>query len=230
VSARRALLLDFDGTTCIGDDPVYEYARLASANLPTAEASRLTATVSAFLNGRIDDGVLAQAMDGYQAVETMGRTLGVGQPDLQAAFLTVRARLNTGEIAVHTPTGLIEFLAEMRAAGVRLVLATNSPAEGLDALLSRLELHDAVDDVIADAGKPAGMAAIVDDVLEAIDAHDEPERLLSVGDIWENDLRIPLERGCRTAYVDRFDRHAGPAHARASGIEDLFAPIREWSR
>jgi len=50
--------------------------------------------------------------------------------------------------SLEVPSGYAELLQELRAGGVRVVLATNSPAEGLDALLHRLDLLPLVDALV----------------------------------------------------------------------------------
>jgi FMN phosphatase YigB (HAD superfamily) len=228
VTARRILLLDFDGTACRGDGPVLEYARLAGRALTDHEADRLLAMLRGFLAGTHRDGLLADAQDGYQAVAALAAHFGVPPETTHAAFLRTRDRLTAGEVPAEVPTGLVDLLDELRPR-VRTVLVTNAPADGLPRLLDRLGLSVVIDEVIADADKPSGLPALLDRLLTDIAAQHEPGRLLSVGDIWANDLRVPLERGCTTAYVDRFERRQGPADVRAPVIEDLYDMIRRWA-
>lgn len=227
----RILLLDLDGTVCRGDNQVHEYARQVGAQLTGDAARELATAVSAFLDSPDDaarTGNLADAQDGYQAVEAIARALGATVDQLHHAFHTIRARLYAGEICAEAPAGLIELLTDLPD-NVRVVLATNAPANGLANLLDRLHVATFLDEVITEVGKPAGLGPVVERLLDQAGAASEPQRLLSVGDIWENDLRVPLARGCQTAYVDRFDRDQGPAHARAVTLEDLYDDIREWA-
>lgn len=228
MTARRIMLLDLDGTACRGDEPVLEYARLVGAALPDRTAARLTAMLHGFLDGTDRDGVLADAQDGYQAVAALAAHLDAPPETTEAAFHGSRSRLAAGELDAEAPTGLVDLLAELRPA-VRVVLVTNAPATGLGAILHRLGLTGLLDEVIADAGKPGSLPPVLDRLLADVAAEHDPWRLLSVGDIWANDLRVPRERGCATAYVDRFDRRQGPADARAPLIEDLYHHIRRWA-
>lgn len=227
----RILLLDLDGTVCRGDEQVHEYARLVGTELTGKAARELSSAVSAFLDSPDDAarcGVLADAQDGYQAVETIGRALGATAGQLHHAFHTTRARLYAGQVCADVPTGLVELLSGLPDSA-RVVLATNAPADGLANLLHRLHVATSLDEVITEVGKPAGLGPVVDRLLAQAAAASVPQRLLSVGDIWENDLRVPLERGCRTAYIDRFGRNQGPAHYRAEVLEDLYDHIRDWA-
>ncbi|HSI91965.1 MAG TPA: hypothetical protein VK925_00615 [Jiangellaceae bacterium] len=228
MAARRIMLLDLDGTACRGDEPVLEYARLVGAALPDRTAARLTAMLHGFLNGTDRDGVLADAQDGYQAVAALAAHLGSPPEMTEAAFHGSRGRLAAGELRVEAPAGLVDLLAELRPT-VRVLLVTNAPATGLEAILNRLDLIGVLDEVIANAGKPAGLPPVLERVLADVGAEHDPWRLLSVGDIWANDLRVPRERGSATAYVDRFDRRQGPADARAPLVEDLYDHIRRWA-
>lgn len=228
MAARRIILLDFDGTACRGDEPVRSYAAEIATTLPDTEADRLTSALDGFLDLTATDGVVADAQDGYQAVATLAAHLDVPPEITRAAFLAVRRRLAEGELLAEVPDGLIELLDELRT-DVTAVLVTNAPTTGMARIVGRLGLDRVVDDVIGDASKPSGLPPLLDRLLGSIDAGHEPHRLMSIGDIWANDLRVPRERGCATAYVDRFDRRQGPADARAPVIEDLYGHVRTWA-
>jgi len=228
VAARRIVLLDFDGTACRGDEPVRHYAAQIAATLPAPDGHRLTAMLAGFLDGTDRDGILAPAQDGYQAVAELAAYFDVPAEITRTAFLSTRQRMATGEIPVEVPDGLVELLDELKP-GTRTVLVTNSPAAGMAEIVGRLGLHGVIDEIVTDAAKPSGLPPLLDRHLHAIDAQQEPRRLLSIGDIWANDLRIPRERGCATAYIDRFDRRQGPADARAAVIEGLYGYVRTWA-
>lgn len=224
---RGVLLLDLDGTACRGDEAVREYARLVDSALPGSDGP-VAAGLDAFLDGTHRDGPVATAQDGYQAVTALADQAGAPPEVTRTAFRTVRAKLAAGDIPVEAPPGLAGLLDELRPA-VRVVLVTNAPTGGLDAIVARLGLGRVVDEVLGDAGKPAGLVRLIDRELRHAGAVDQPWRLLSVGDIWENDLRPALDRGCVAMYVDRFDRRQGPAHARAATLEELYDDIRRWA-
>lgn len=220
----RVLLLDFDGTVCIGDGPALRYAAEVGSRLTVPHRDDLEAAVAGFLSG----SVFAPAQDVYQLVQAHAAVHGLAATEVSRAYLASRDALLAGEVEVGVPHGLAALLGELRPA-VHVVLLTNAPAYGLDVLLTRLGLDGAVDETIGDAGKPAGMAAVLDGLLHRFRIADEPWRLLSVGDVWENDLAGPVERGCATAYVDRFGLRQGPADAVAATVEELYPAIRAWA-
>ncbi|MFW6090894.1 MAG: HAD family hydrolase [Actinomycetota bacterium] len=231
------LLLDLDGTTCRGDEAFLEYARLVDAGLTEtgldagparSQGQSVTAALEAFLDGTGRDGPLATAQDGYQVVTMLAEHAGAPVETVRAAFRTVRAGLASGDIPAEAPPGLDDLLGRLRSSGIRVVIVTNAPSDGLDAIIDRLGLGSVVDEVVGDAGKPTGLVELIDGELRRAGAVDEPWRLLSVGDIWEYDLRPALARRCVAMYVDRFDRRRGPAHAREPALEGLYDPIRQW--
>lgn len=221
--AERVLVLDFDGTVCLGDGPGLRYADEVGALLGPDARRALTAAVTAFLAGR-SAGPVAQ--DVYQVVAQHGA--GLPPERVACAYRASRAALLAGAIAVHAPAGLAGLLAELRPA-VHVVVLTNAPQEGLDVLLDRLGLAAVVDEAVGDAGKPAGMPAVVERLLAEHGLVDEPRRLLSVGDLWDNDLAAPARRGCATAHIDRFGRGRGCADVRAATFEELYGDVRAWA-
>lgn len=218
----RVLLLDFDGTVCVGDGPALRYAEEVAGRLDESGCTAMQDEVAAFLRG--DGGTAAQ--DVYQLVQEVAAAHGLTREEQGRAYLASRAALLAEGLGVAAPAGLAELLGEL---DVHVVVLTNAPLDGLDVLLARLGLADVVDEAIGDARKPDGMGPAVDRLLAAYGIVDEPWRLLSVGDLWANDLRAPRERGCTTAYIDRFDLRQGPADARAATFEELYGAVRDWA-
>ncbi|WP_170183813.1 HAD family hydrolase [Pseudonocardia hydrocarbonoxydans] len=216
------LLLDLDGTVCVGDGPALRYADEVAARLDGPGRAALREAVTAFLDGA--GGTAAQ--DVYQLVQEVATARGLAPQEQGRAYRASRAALLAEGLGVRAPAGLAELLAGL---DVHVVVLTNAPADGLDVLLDRLGLAGVVDERIGDAGKPDGMGPAVDRLLAEHGIADEPGRLLSVGDLWANDLRAPRERGCATAYIDRFDLRQGPADARAATFEELYGAVRAWA-
>ncbi|MEQ4518164.1 hydrolase [Pseudarthrobacter sp. B907] len=214
------LVLDFDGTVCLGDGPVHAYADAAARRLPARTSAPLLTTLQRFLNSA--PGSRAYP-DGYAAVaDLFGAYLP--QDQLSAAFTESRQRLAAGEVAITAPPGLARFLDGLTGRALR-VLVTNAPHVGVLESLRTLGLQDHVDVVRADASKPHGFATLLPLMLR----HRAPRRLLSVGDIWENDLRLPLEAGCATAYIDRFNHQSGPSTLRGPDFPALYPAIQAWA-
>ena len=164
------------------------------------------------------------APDGYIAVQRCATAKGVPGSALLAAFLEARRQLAETGLDTRAPEGLRALLDELRANGTRVLLVTNAPPHGLDRMLVHLGLDGAFDDVIADAGKPRGLAAILDGLGHPV----TKDTVLSVGDIYLNDLSVPLERGASTALIDPFDRVEGDPDMRVRAFEDLIPFIRSW--
>ncbi|WP_422935606.1 HAD family hydrolase [Sinomonas sp. P47F7] len=214
------LVLDFDGTVCLGDGPVHAYADAAARRLPHRTSAPLLDRLQQFLNNAPGSPAYP---DGYAAVAVLfGAYLPPDQ--LNAAFTESRQRLAAGGVAITAPPGLAGFLDGLTGRALR-VLVTNAPHAGLLESLRTLGLHDHVDVVRADAGKPHGFATMLPRMLR----HRAPRRLLSVGDIWENDLRLPLEAGCATAYIDRFNHRSGPSSLRGPDFPALYPDIQAWA-
>ncbi|GGR59544.1 FMN phosphatase YigB (HAD superfamily) [Nocardioides luteus] len=224
---RPVLVLDLDGTVCLGDTPVLLYAERVAAF--TAAPETLLEATRAFLGRRMPESIpktLTGAQDGYEAVKILGLSAGVTEEQLSAAYLSSRAAMSEQPGDVHAPEGLVDLLAGIDA---HRVVLTNSPGAGLDRVLAHLGVAGVIDELVSDALKPSRMTAHLDGFLRVAGAAGTPEWLMSVGDIWRNDLAPAVERGCVAAYVDVFDRRQGPAHVRAGSFVDLYPAVADWS-
>ncbi|GAA3652195.1 HAD family hydrolase [Microbacterium marinilacus] len=218
----RTAILDFDGTVCIGDGPALAYARRVAEAHPSL--ADLPARIARWSAGEALDE-FADAADGYMAVQQAARAAGIGADVTDAAFRHARDALAGEGLGVRTPEGFATLARDLRAAGVAVVLVTNAPASGLDRILALLGVDDCFDDVVADAGKPAGLGALLDALPHPV-THDT---VLSVGDIWRNDLAVPQRRGAATALIDPHGRGGGTPDARAATFEGLEPWIRSWA-
>ncbi|WP_052460361.1 HAD family hydrolase [Microbacterium gorillae] len=206
-----AVILDFDGTVALGDGPVRAYAR-------AVERRGGVTGVEPVLNA-----VPADALDGYDAVRMAAESAGVSAADLSAAYLDSRAELATEDAPIHAPVGLAEFLTAAGEAGVLRLLVTNAPDIRIAPALAALGIADGIDRVVTDAAKPGGLDAQLDELAAA-----GVVRVLSIGDIWRNDLAPAHRRGHTTALVgDHPDEIATPTH-RASTFGDLAPALQEW--
>lgn len=219
------LVLDFDGTVCLGDDPVRLYCEEATASLSPAQAARVTAGLERFLEGE-EVPEAAGAQDGYQVVQRLVFLHGVTTSATDRAYRLSRRRFDAGEGHTWLPDGLAEELSVVRGCGIRVVLVTNAPREGVLGFAERTGLAPQLDAVVAEAGKPAGMSQVLRRLLE--EGQHPPARLLSVGDVWANDIEPAALLGCRTGYVDRFGLAAGPADIVTSQIGDMLTFWRRW--
>ncbi|WP_329562829.1 HAD family hydrolase [Kitasatospora sp. NBC_01266] len=222
------LITDFDGTLYRGDAPIRRYAEHASAALPAADRAELLDGVERFLAvGAAAGPLLAEAIDGWEAVAVLGRKAGLDTPELNRAFAATRElMLDAARCPLEVPAGYAELITELRGEGVRVVLATNSPAAGLDGLLRRLELPPLLDAVVSGTGKPEGLRRL----LRAENPNGQDgRRVCVIGDHWRNDIEPGREVGAHSAYIDRFGRADGPADAIAPAVEGLLDSIRTWA-
>ncbi|TAM71030.1 MAG: HAD family hydrolase [Microbacteriaceae bacterium] len=232
-AARPVLVLDFDGTVCIGDAPVWAYAEAVIAGLldDASIADRggdasgaldadIRARLGAFLDGEPGSPTY---IDGYAAVAALAADR-LTADQLQRAYLTSRRALADGSIPVSTPAGLHGLLSEL-GGRVERVLLTNAPDDGVRETLTTLSLDEVIDRVVTDAGKPGGWSTLLPELI----GDRSPSTVLTIGDIWGNDLAAPLRAGCATALIDRFAHRAGPAHAIARTFEALYPDVRAWA-
>lgn len=211
------LVLDFDGTVCLGDGPVRAYADAAVRGLDDATAAHVTAGLRRHLDGAADG-----FSDGYAAVAAYAGP-HVGPGDLQRAYTASRQALAGATLDIVAPAGLVEFLTGL-AGRARRVLVTNAPPIGIPESLATLGLTGCIDEVRTEAGKPAGLTTLLPELLDGA----PPATLMSVGDVWVNDIEPALAIGAATAYIAR-DLHDGrPAHLRARQLHTLYPAISAW--
>lgn len=238
--APLVLVLDFDGTVCTGDAPVLLYGSLLNDGiraLPGHEDADILPALRAYLEvqdraalraSRRDD--LDDAIDGYAAAQLLARREGLGPEGMEAAYQTSRQALaRAGDVDTAPPPGLAELLASLPAT-VRRVLVTNAPEAGIAAQLEHLGLAEVIDEVVPSARKPAGMTAILHRLLADAGIADSPQRLLSVGDIWVNDLEPAAAIGARTALIDRHGAGLGEPDLRGPDFPSLYVAIADWAR
>ncbi len=170
--------------------------------------------------------------DGYQLVQLLAQQAGLSAAETGLAFRAARRRLISQGLAhsdVHAPEGVHQLLQELRESAV-VVLISNSPAEGFEPWLQVLGLEGAFDTVINGAGKPFGMPAAVEQACAGT-AHPVAGRdILSVGDIWLNDLAYVDELGGTTVLIDRFGTGLGAPTHRVSTFEAAASAMRAWAQ
>lgn len=215
------LILDFDGTLCLGDAPVIAYATEVARALGHAERSILE-PLGAFLDGA-SDGPFARSADGYGAVAQWARERGLGEQELGEAYVRSRAALDSGDLEVSIPPGITDFLGGFRHWD--RVLVTNAPREGTERLVHALGLAPHLERVIGDARKPDGLRALTAEGAE-LDTARWP-RILSVGDIWRNDLEPIADRGA-TALIERHGQPDARPTFRSALIETLYGDLAHW--
>ena len=210
---RNILIFDFDGTVALGHGPVLAYARHVAAALGVGgefvESIRLA----------LDAGAEG-CYDGYEVVRRAGEAQGADSLMLTAAYLGSRSLLATRDAPITSPRGLAQFLADVHANAER-VLVTNAPNIRIADALDSLGLAGLFDRVVTDARKPVGLIAVLANL--PADA-----RVLSVGDVWHNDLAPAHARGHATALIGGFaDPEAIPTFSGNTFVE-VIPHLRSW--
>ncbi|CAN5523920.1 HAD family hydrolase [soil metagenome] len=221
----KVMVFDFDGTVSLGDGPVRSYARFVAAGLGSAQRTAFLARLEAGLSG--DTPRAVDPLDGYDLVRVLSTPFAVTDAAHSAAYAASRAELATAAAPVMAPFGLAEFLAAARPRA-RLVLATNAPDTRIAEALDSLGLASAFDEVHTAVGKPAGLDVILDALLADSTIEDPASALVSIGDVWSNDLDPAYRRGATTALVGpRADAAATPT-LRAVALEELYPRLSAW--
>jgi len=231
------LVVDFDGTVYRGDEPVRRYARRISASLPPEQAERYLDVFERYLaegvaaarrsTDTVEAAALRESIDHWGAAQNLAwRCFGASADAVEAAFRQTREDMLDPSCELEVVTPLIRELTALRGAA-RVVLATNSPRPGLQALLDRMGVAGAFDDVLPSAAKPDGLRRLLQRELGE-DLLVRPWRLFSLGDHYYNDLAPAVEIGGAAGYIDRFGRADGPATAHAPVVERLLPAIHAW--
>ncbi|NDK31510.1 HAD family hydrolase [Nesterenkonia haasae] len=264
MTRNKLLLLDFDGTLCLGDDPVLAYADQVDSLLeqrslrgPGGRPVREVVT-TAFAQDRLlaeeieyDDAGTPVALDtapspdagkahplawplqdGYQLVQLLANQSGLTQTEAGQAFRQARRNLvggGLGSTDLHCPPEAPALLQELRGSGVTAVLATNAPEEGFDTWLHALGLQDSFDAVINSAQKPFGMPLTLERARHISPQPISAKDILSIGDIWANDLAHVEALGGHTILIDRFCTGLGNPDVRVAAFAESLGAIRRWA-
>lgn len=215
---HATIVFDFDGTVAIGDGPVRAYAR-ETASL--ADASAATAFLDALDAEWAEPR--AEALDRYDLVRLLAAERGIGEAELSHGYLASRRSLATADAPVSAPEGLRAFLSDATDRGARLALATNAPGTRIPEALAALGLGEAFDELHTGVGKPRGLDGLLDGWLRA-------GPVLSIGDVWSNDLEPVAARGGTTiliAHDAQAPAEATPDHL-VPRLEDAYPIILDW--
>lgn len=215
----QLLILDFDGTLCLGDGPVRGFAREVAA-AAAAEPAELVNELDAFLVGEAGTAFDGCA-DGYSAVALWAGERGLDRAALSDAFLRSRADVDAGRIPVTTPTEVIDQLHALQ--GWHRVLVTNSPLASTMTLTARLGLSTVLDEVVGDAAKPDGLRHLLGEGGDLDSRH--WSRIVSFGDIWVNDLEPVHALGGETGLIERHPQPQAIPTWRAEDVQQLLTQI-----
>lgn len=211
-----SIIFDFDGTLAVGDGPVLAYARYASEAAADDYLARVHVELDRHARGESD------LRDGYDVVGTLARADGVDDETLNAAYAHSRTRLGTADAPVSPAPGLLELLDALDP-GIRIILATNAPDQGVRELLDTWGIADRFAALHFTVGKPAGLEPILRAALA-----DGP--VLSIGDIFAFDLAPAQTVGAATALVGATAETSPESPTmRGTTLEDVAPAIRAWA-
>lgn len=211
-----SIIFDFDGTLAVGDGPVLAYARYAAEAAADDYLERVQVELDKHAVGA------SELRDGYDVVGTLARTDGVDEQTLNAAYAHSRTRLGTADAPVSPAPGLLDLLAALDP-GIRIILATNAPDQGIRELLAAWGIADRFAALHFTVGKPAGLEPILLSALA-----DGP--VLSIGDIFAFDLAPARALGAATALVGATAETSPESPTmRGTTLEDVAPAIRTWA-
>lgn len=196
---KFTVVFDFDGTVCLGNDPVRAYAEGVGRHLDQNEVDIMNDDLERFLEHPSE---LPQYSDGYDVVQSHA-TGRLTSDQTQEAYMRSRRLLAEGVFDICPPERLGWLLRRMGELGFRRVLATNSPIIGLRETLERFQLLGDFDEIIPGVGKPNGWNALIDRFVA--DRRSGAPGLLSIGDYWKNDIAPVVAAGQLTAFIHEPD-------------------------
>jgi phosphoglycolate phosphatase-like HAD superfamily hydrolase len=213
----RTVIFDFDGTLALGRGPIDAYvSEVIAATGESTFAAEVSETLGEFDAGR------STAIDAYDAVRQAAVARGVETEALQLAYRRSREALGTDDALVEGPEGIVPFLERLGQAA-DVVLATNAPATRLVETLAALGIGHLVPTRHTSVGKPEGLTALVAEALLR-------GPVLSVGDIYVNDLAPAAALGADTALVgSAWKAFAARTTMAAATLPELYPLIEVWA-
>lgn len=213
---RPSIIFDFDGTLAVGHGPVLAYARELAAQASADYLERVETALAEHAQGD------PTYRDGYHLAATIAAADGVGPDAADVAYRASRELLGSDQAPVSTMPGLAAFLTTLRP-HADLLLATNAPSDGIDALLKTWGARDLFDELHFRVGKPQGIVEIARRALAA-------GPVLSIGDIAEYDLAPAAALGADTALVGATAASsAASVTMRGASLADLRTDIETWA-
>jgi putative hydrolase of the HAD superfamily len=206
-SGPRAVLLDAFGTLVTLEAPAPLLRALLAERLGVAVTDEQTVAAIAaevsYYRAHMHEGVDLErvALLHARCAEVLRQALPA-VPAITAAAPGVMTELLLESLRFSVFAEVPAVLARLRAAGLRLIVASNWDAS-LDSVLARVGLLDAVDGVVSSAA--AGFAKPDPRLLQSalLLAGAEPEAALHVGDSFREDVGAALGAGVQPVVVAR---------------------------
>ncbi len=161
--------------------------------------------------------------DPWWVAPTIALHHGLDPQTQDAVFLQVRRWMMSEAFAIRPVPGLRAVIDELRPR-YRVWLLTNSPEVDSRAILARLGLEDAFDELRFRCRKPAGLEQALSELAAA-------DRVISVGDNFFNDILPAVLAGREALYVSPEDEiELPPGVHRVSGPREIPAALATLAR
>jgi putative hydrolase of the HAD superfamily len=161
--------------------------------------------------------------DWWGLPDALAAHYGVAPEDRAAAFLATRDYVSGDAFHLQPEPWLHDTLQTLRAAGIRLVAMSNSPAPTVEDVLAQLGIRQYFSPVIPSADKPYGLTRFLEEA-------GAPDRVLSIGDNYVNDIEPALRAGSPALYIDRHRTGLGTDSPLCHRVESLQAVPRWLAR
>lgn len=222
MSMRGLIIFDFDGTLYRTVEPFKFYAdRLADA-MPIAMRDRYRAEVSAYLHGT----KVVLSDDHWEALKYLAIPFVGDKAPWDQAFADTRLFMKQHVEMLEIPSGLLLFLERVHHQDIVLTCVSNSPSDAVDPLLNDLGLREYFHHVATGAQKPDGLLHMASRLWGG---RPVPDRMLSIGDHYHNDIAPAVRAGWATAHVHPFGYFPGPASIQAVTLEGVLSFAEDWA-
>lgn len=160
--------------------------------------------------------------DWWRLPDVLATHFGVPAEDRSRAFTAVRSFMASEQFQLSLEPGMRPLLTWLRQRGKRLVVMSNSPAASVDDVLGELGVRECFDLILTDAQKPIGIRRYLENV-------ERPDGILSVGDVYVNEIEPVLTAGGAAVYIDRHGTNLGDEHERRVLVPSIASAIA-WLR
>ena len=147
----------------------------------------------------LDSDKMIAISDGWWLPTVCAKHFGL--KDTQSAFVRTKNFMATDQFHLSEITGLREALIHLKEKK-HIALLTNSQKENVHRILQNINLQDIFKNIITEANKPLDTKKHFLNLLEKFNI--QPEKGLSIGDNYINDITPALNIGMQTVYIDLY--------------------------
>ena len=147
-----------------------------------------------------DSDTMIAISDGWQLPNVCAKHFGL--QDTQSAYVQTKNFMATDQFHLTKITGLREALIHLKEKK-NIVLLTNSQKENVHRILQNIDLQDIFENIITEANKPLDTKKHFLDLLQKFNIR--PEKGLSIGDNYINDIAPAINIGMQSVYIDLYE-------------------------